>query len=272
MTHAQQNVNQSLLPLAWSGMLPVEDTALFVTDTGGTGRPVVYLNGSYADQKHWRPVIETLGNANWRHITYDERAHGKSQRSADYSFEGTLRDLDAVLKARNVEKPILVGWSYGAFLALHWADRFPERVAGVVSVDEAMPFGLSGKEGQARIRKIFARFRLLLPIASRFGLAARMSAAEHADINIEINEIAANLGPVLERVKTPVRYVLATGSNLGSSQEEMEQVRASLSPYLALNPHLQVSAKVPANHGNILKKEYRSVAQAVREVTGVPLP
>lgn len=27
-------------------MLPVEDTALAVTDTGGTGTPVVYLNGS----------------------------------------------------------------------------------------------------------------------------------------------------------------------------------------------------------------------------------
>ncbi len=29
----------------WTGMTPVDDTALAVTDTGGAGTPVVYLNG-----------------------------------------------------------------------------------------------------------------------------------------------------------------------------------------------------------------------------------
>ena len=45
-------VNQANMP--WKGMAPVEDTALFVTDLGGPGIPVVYLNGSYADQSHWK--------------------------------------------------------------------------------------------------------------------------------------------------------------------------------------------------------------------------
>ena len=106
----------------WTGMLPVDDTSLFVQDTGGPGRPVVYLNGAYADQKHWKRVIADLGPG-YRHITYDERARGKSKRSADYSFEGALRDLDAVLKARGVEQPLLVGWSYGGIIGWHWADR-----------------------------------------------------------------------------------------------------------------------------------------------------
>jgi pimeloyl-ACP methyl ester carboxylesterase len=42
---------------AWTGMVPVDDIALYVTETGGRGRPVVYLNGAYADQSHWRRVI-----------------------------------------------------------------------------------------------------------------------------------------------------------------------------------------------------------------------
>ncbi|GAB3899173.1 alpha/beta fold hydrolase [Kibdelosporangium lantanae] len=87
---------------AWTGMVPVDDTALYVEDTGGSGRPVVYLNGSYADMSHWRRVIADLGG-DYRHITYDERARGKSKRSKDYSFEACLRDLDAVLKARGVD-------------------------------------------------------------------------------------------------------------------------------------------------------------------------
>src|SRR5215475_4666320 len=142
----------TIKPSAWTGMVPVDDTALYVTDTGGPGRPLVYLNGAYADQSHWRRVIADLGS-DYRHITYDERARGRSKRSADYSFEACLRDLDAVLRATGVDRPLLVGWSYGAALAVHWADRHPDRVSGVVSVDGAYPYGLIGEDGRARIRR-----------------------------------------------------------------------------------------------------------------------
>lgn len=104
----------------WTGMVPVDDTALAVTDTGGPGIPVVYLNGQFATQGYWRRVIAELGTG-WRHITYDERARGKSKRSADYSFEAAVRDVDAVLAARGVDRALVVGWSYGAVVGAHWA-------------------------------------------------------------------------------------------------------------------------------------------------------
>ncbi len=126
-------------------MVPVDDTALAVTDTRGPGRAVVHLNGFYADQRPWRPVIAELGPG-WRHITFDERARGCSRRSADYSFEACLRDIDAVVAATGAERPLLVGWSYGAALAVHWAGRNPDRVLGVVCVDGAVPYGLTGEE------------------------------------------------------------------------------------------------------------------------------
>ncbi|MET4611760.1 pimeloyl-ACP methyl ester carboxylesterase [Rhodococcus sp. PvR044] len=249
---------------SWTGMVPVDDTELAVTDTGGPGCPIVYLNGSYADQKPWRPLIAALG-PDYRHITFDERARGKSKRSADYSFEACLRDVDAILAARGVERPILVGWSYGALLAAHWAERNPDRVAGVVSVDGAMPYGITGKEARERIRKLFRRMRFLMPVARPLGMAARMTADQHAEVNIEANELHAALGPVLDRVTCPMRYVLATGANLGGGEEEMEAVRASLDPVLARKPNIQVSAKVASNHSHILRKDFRAVAEAVRE-------
>lgn len=248
---------------AWTGMVPVDDTALAVTDTGGPGRPVIYLNGAYASQRHWRPVIAELG-PDWRHITYDERARGRSKRSADYSFEACIRDVDAVLKARGVDRPLLVGWSYGGVLAWHWADRNPDRVLGVVCVD-AFPVGVTGEAGREAIRKLFRRMRLLFPIASRLGLAARMSADRHADVNIELNEIAAASVPVLDRLTCPVRFVLATGDSLGTRDGEMEQGRTTLDPVLARNPNLKVSAKVASNHSHILRKDFRTIAEAVRE-------
>ena len=123
----------------WVGMVPVDDTALAVTDSGGSGTPVVYLNGQFATQGYWRRVIAELG-PDWRHITYDERARGrKSGRSADYSFEAAVRDVGAVLDARGVDRALVVGWSYGAFVAAHWASRHPDRTIGAVLVDGAQP-------------------------------------------------------------------------------------------------------------------------------------
>jgi hypothetical protein len=60
---------------SWSGMVPVDDTALAVTDAGGSGVPIVYLNGAYASQRHWKPTIAELGDG-YRHITFDGRAAG----------------------------------------------------------------------------------------------------------------------------------------------------------------------------------------------------
>ena len=111
--------------------MPVDDTALAVTDTGGPGIAVVYLNGQFATQGYWRRVIAELGTG-WRHITYDERARGKkSKRSADYSVKAAVRDVDAVLAARGVDRPLLVGWSYGAVVAAHWASQIKGGVDAV---------------------------------------------------------------------------------------------------------------------------------------------
>ncbi|MFC9896903.1 alpha/beta fold hydrolase [Nocardia sp. NPDC127579] len=247
----------------WTGMISVEDTALYVTDTGGSGQPVVYLNGAYADQSHWKKVVGDLGDG-YRHIRFDERARGKSKQSADYSFAACLRDIDAVLAARGVDGPvILVGWSYGGVLGWHWADRNPGRVLGVVTVD-AFPYGLTGEEGAERIRRLFHKMRFLLPLTRPFGMAARMSAAEHAETNIELNEIAAASVAVLERATRPVRFVLATGDSLGSEKDEMETNRAVLDPIIAANPNVTISAKVPSNHSKILRKDSPAVADAVR--------
>ncbi|GAA2463525.1 hypothetical protein GCM10010405_55060 [Streptomyces macrosporus] len=157
----------------------------------------------------------------------------------------------------------------GAALAVHWAERNPDRTPGVVCVDGGIPYGLTGEEGRERIRKLFRRMRLLLPLVRPFGLAARMTADEHAEVNIEANEINAAIAPVLDRVTVPARYVLATGGNLGAGREEMEQVRAALDPVLARNPIIQVSAKVASNHSHILRKDFRAVADAVRGLAAV---
>ncbi|MFF1613842.1 alpha/beta fold hydrolase [Amycolatopsis sp. NPDC058278] len=248
----------------WTGMVPVDDTALAVTDTGGPGTPVVYLNGQFATQGYWRRVLTELG-PEFRHITYDERARGKSRRSADYSFEAAVRDVDAVLAARGVERALVVGWSYGAVVAAHWAERNPQRAIGAVLVDGAYPHDWLDDAMEQRIRKLFKRMSWFLPLLRPTGLAPRMTAAQQAESNIELGKLSREreLGPVLDGLTVPVRYVIASGTSFGSKGDEQERIRAALDAVVARKATI-TSEKVASNHGAILRKDFRAVAGAVR--------
>jgi pimeloyl-ACP methyl ester carboxylesterase len=264
--------NNSTSPASskWTGMVPVDDTALAVTDTGGPGIPVVYLNGQFATQGYWRRVIAELGTG-WRHITYDERARGKSKRSADYSFEAAVQDVDAVLAARGVDRALLVGWSYGAVVAAHWASRNPDRTLGAVLVDGAYPYDWLDEAMEQRIRKLFRQMGWFTPLLRPTGLTPRMTAEQQADSNIELGRLSREreLAPVLDNITVPVRYVAASGTSLGSRGDEQERIRTSLDTVTARNPNIQISAKVASNHGAILKKDSAAIAEAVREVAAL---
>lgn len=252
----------------WTGMVPVDDTALAVTDTGGPGIPVLYLNGAYASKRHWRRVIADLGPG-YRHLSFDERARGRSKLASDYSFEACMRDIDAVLGARGVDRALLVGWSYGALLGVHWADRNPTRTLGVVGVDGPYPVGWTDEAGHDEIRKVFRRMKPMMPLVRPMGLAARFSAETHAELAIESHLLHAALEPILDGLTVPVRYVVASGEAVGSRDDLQEQMRKAIDPVLARNPNLKVGAKVSSNHGSILRKDSPAVAAVVREVAAL---
>jgi pimeloyl-ACP methyl ester carboxylesterase len=255
----------------WTGMVPVDDTALAVADTGGPGVPVVYLNGQFSTQGYWRRVIAELGTG-WRHITYDERARGrKSKRSADYSFEAAVRDVDAVLAARGVDRALVVGWSYGAFVGAHWASRNPDRTVGAVLVDGAQPYDWLDEAIEQRIRKTFRRMGGVMLLLRPTGLTPRMTVEQMAASNIELGRVARvrELGPVLDNITVPVRYVLASGASYGSKGDEQEIIRTGLDPVFERKPNIMLSAKVGSNHGAILRRDFRAVAEAVRRVAAL---
>jgi pimeloyl-ACP methyl ester carboxylesterase len=224
----------------------------------------------FATQGYWRRVIAELGTG-WRHVTYDERARGrKSKRSADYSFAAWICDADAVLAARGVDRPILAGWSYGALVAAHWASRHPDRIVGVVLVDGAYPYDWLDEAMEQRIRKLYRRMGWFMPLLRPTGLTVRMTAGQMADSNIELGRLSREreLAPVLDSITVPVRYVVASGTSLGSRGDEQEQIRTSLDAITARNPNFQVR-KVAYGHGAILRREFRAIAEAVREAAAL---
>jgi hypothetical protein len=91
---------------AWAGMLPIDDTALYVNDTGGSGRPMVYLNGAYADLSHWRRVVVALGS-DWSGAASSPMSRPRSSRSEASHDHRThvriARGLQAGARAANTE-------------------------------------------------------------------------------------------------------------------------------------------------------------------------
>jgi hypothetical protein len=118
---------------------------------------------------------------------------------------------------------------------------------------------------------MFRRMNWFLPLLHPTGLAPRMTAEQQANSNIELGRLSREreLGPVLDNITVPVRYVLASGTSFGSKGDEQERIRAGLDPAFERKPNMQLSAKVASNHGAILKKDFPAVAEAVREVAAL---
>jgi hypothetical protein len=120
------------------------------------------------------------------------------------------------------------------------------------------------------IRTAFRRLRWLTVPLRVTGLTPRMTALEMAECNIEVGRLAREreLGPVMDSITVPTRYVLASGTSFGSKGDGQEKIRASVPAVAERNPHITIHAKVGSNHGAILRKDYRAIADAVRGVAG----
>src|SRR5262245_25352531 len=113
--------------------IPVADTVLDANDTEGDGFPLLLLNGMLATQRSWKGLLQLL-EGRYRVVTFDARARGRSGTSKDYSFASSLEDVSAVLEATGTSRPVLVGWSHGAAIAVRIAALHPDAVSAIVSI------------------------------------------------------------------------------------------------------------------------------------------
>jgi pimeloyl-ACP methyl ester carboxylesterase len=105
----------------------------------GAGRPVVLIHGNPGSAQDWTRVFGPLV-ASHRLIAFDRPGHGRSERPkhVDATVEVQARLLHDALKQLHVERPIIVGHSWGGALAMVYAITYPKEVAGVVLVAPAV--------------------------------------------------------------------------------------------------------------------------------------
>lgn len=123
--------------------------------------PVVFLHGGGLNAHTWDLVCAALRTE--RHcVALDQRGHGESEWSPemDYSTERHAADLDAFVKALELERFVLVGMSLGGVNALAWAGKHSRRLAGLVVVDVGPEIRTEG------VRKIAAFTSEATPLES----------------------------------------------------------------------------------------------------------
>ena len=245
--------------------IPVADTRLHALDTQGGSPALLLLSGGFGTTRNWDRVLERLGGR-YRTVRFDARARGKSDRSADYSVQGAVDDVGAVAAATGLERPIVVGWSQGATIAVRYAAQSPDRVGGLVLVDGAYPVAMFDDAGRKKVQAQFRRLGWVMRVLAAFGRSARMAPAEAAQVVIEMDAVNGELGPDLAALQIPTVYVVGTGAHSGATEEEMRTVRSYAAKAVAGNERIAVFATVPVNHVQILSRAPETVAAAIEDV------
>ncbi|MBA2277188.1 MAG: alpha/beta hydrolase [Chloroflexia bacterium] len=107
----------------------------------GAGPPLVLIHGISGTAASWWPLVDELATQ-FTPIALDLRGHGASGSPPHgYLYGDYCADLDALLDALDIERPLIVGHSLGGLVALWWARTHPDRAAALVIVDSPLRSG-----------------------------------------------------------------------------------------------------------------------------------
>ena len=119
-------------------LVPVADTHLFIEERGAVdGLPIIVLHGGPGLDRHeFADYLDPLGST-YNVVLVDQREQGESARGTDpstWTLTQLAADVSALAAAKGWERYVVLGHSYGAFVALqHLADSPGASVATVVS-------------------------------------------------------------------------------------------------------------------------------------------
>ena len=120
--------------LVADGSVPYEQGRVSYRDFGGQGPAVMLVHGLGGNLAHWGRVAPLL-RERYRLIAIDLPSHGASTAPAVYSYDHDLGAVDEVRQRLGLDRPALVGHSYGGMLAVSLGASRPGDYRVVVNVD-----------------------------------------------------------------------------------------------------------------------------------------
>jgi pimeloyl-ACP methyl ester carboxylesterase len=108
-----------------------KNTKISYSDTG-KGNAVVLLHGFLENQTMWQDLVLELSKKH-RIITIDLLGHGETEcLGYVHSMEENADVVQAVLSKLRIRKAVFVGHSMGGYVALAYAELYPEKIRGLV--------------------------------------------------------------------------------------------------------------------------------------------
>jgi pimeloyl-ACP methyl ester carboxylesterase len=123
-----------------------DGVALAYEERGSGNPPMVFVHGWSCDSRYFAPQIERFSQDH-RTIAVDLRGHGESDAPhQEYTMPAFADDVAWLCRELRAEKPIVVGHSMGAVVALQLAADHPDVPSAIVMIDGgtrtiAMPNG-----------------------------------------------------------------------------------------------------------------------------------
>lgn len=204
-------------------------------DLRGAGAPAVILESAFAGTSlSWIEIQPRIASFT-QVVSYDRAGFGWSDPSpSPRRVDHFASELRRALLAAGVAPPyVLVGHSYGGWIARVYAASHPEEVAGMVLVDVSHPreWKEPSEDQRRRIRvgsrlarrgAALARFGLVrllfLPVVRRLVLGAR-APRERGRIESLLEKVPASLRPVLQSFWVRPETLLSLASLIENAPE-----------------------------------------------------
>lgn len=106
-----------------------------VWDSGGDGKPVIFLHGNSCCKEVFAPQFNSNLAIKYRFIAIDLPGHGQSAKAVDpektYCFDGYSEVLIELIQKIKLENPAVIGWSLGGHIALNALAK-DQKFAGIL--------------------------------------------------------------------------------------------------------------------------------------------
>jgi pimeloyl-ACP methyl ester carboxylesterase len=124
----------------------------------GDGPPLVLLHGAFGDSRLWRPQLDSL-SGEFTVVAWDAPGCGDSfDPPPDYGLDGYADCLAAFIGALGLERPHVLGLSFGSGLALELFQRHPELARSLLLVSAYAGWaGSLGREVAEQRRESFLK-------------------------------------------------------------------------------------------------------------------
>jgi non-heme chloroperoxidase len=110
------------------------------------GPPILFIHGWSQNHLCWGKQYESALADEFRLVAYDLRGHGMSEAplAPEHYAEGELwaDDVAAIMEQLQLDRPVLVGWSYGAFVICDYVRKYGQgQIAAIDFVEGAAKLG-----------------------------------------------------------------------------------------------------------------------------------